>query len=616
MILLRICLILALSGATSAPDVRAASRPPESDNVVTPGHSGGLSGMIRHGNHVHEAGSASWCGTDFDSPEARAILAQIKAERKAGLRRPLNKNRIPPDIGDRQSFNVSERSPNGDQTWIPMEFELVDTTALYHLWVEVAELSDGIIGQSQVNSLRTSILTGTPSRSIDPNRGFFANNNTIFGMPPDIDGDGIVDILIYDIGTPSVAGYVSGADQLVNQPDGQGNQRDILYLDSRFAASSPQTLNTVAAHEYAHLINFSYEYYITFLSEGMAEFASVMNGYYGRAITYISSVSEVSLPLFTWESPPNTADTKDYERGNLFVSYIGQQLGPAVVGEIMSDPGPKSVGGLNAVLSRHGSSLGDVLVDFHTANLLNDRSIDPAFGYAAPEYAGLRAFLTSSPIDGEIATSENENGFSLDFSASVNAGSVHYLRMTKVADVSFMYDTPDPTGLFYSEKILRNRARLVLEHADGSFSIREVTPRSTPVQVDGQYDTITFVLSHSNPFIVAGDRVTILAEWTPLSQVTDSEYLDEFPSVPTLASVWPNPFSGSARVMVDMDRSSQVRIHLYDLLGRHRATLHDGLLPAGRSELTLEAEDLESGTYIVLLQHDGASTSRTVTLVR
>lgn len=616
MTLSRSCLILAFCGlfgesawATPAPGA-------ESWNVVNPGQSPVALPLLPHAGHVHGDDGERWCGTDFNSPQALAILAQIQAERQAGLRLPLRKGSHPPDIGDRQSFNVSERDASGSSVWIPKDFELVDITALYHLWVEVGELANNTIGASQVSSLRSSILDSTPARSINPNQGFFANNNAIYGMPPDIDGDGIVDILVYDIGTPSTAGYVSGADQLVNQTDGQGNQRDILYLDSKFAASSPLTLKTVAAHEYAHLINFSYEYYNTFLSEGMAEFASVMNGYYGRAITYLGSVSEVSLPLFTWESPPNNADVKDYERGNLFVSYIGEQFGAEVVGEIMSDPGPKSYGGLDAVLQRHGSSLGAVLSGFHTANYLNDRAVDPAFGYVAPEYANLHAFLTSPTVNGETASTTGEGGFTMDFSASINAGSVHYLRMSSVADLSFTYDTPDPTGLFYPEKILRNRARLLLEHADGTFSTREVTPQANPVRVDGRFTAVTFVLSHSNPFIATGDRSTIFADWTPLSKATDTESGTGLPTTPLLSSVWPNPFNGTARMSVDMDRTSAIQIDLYDMLGRHRASLFDGILAAGQQEIPLDAADLENGTYLIRLQREGQAASRTVTLLR
>ena len=568
-------------------------------------------------DHMHGADDP-YCGTDLYSPEARAVMAQIMDERKAGLRLPLRKGGNPPDIGDQQTFNVSETDSNGDPAWIPLEFELVDTTGLYHLWVEVAELDNGRIDNSHRDALRQAVVTSTPSRSINPRQGIFANNNDIFGMPPDIDGDGIVDILIYDIGRAftGTVGYVSGTDQLISPPEGTGNQRDILYLDSRWAANDLQALANVAAHEYAHLINFSYEYYNTFISEGLAEFASVMNGYYWRTINYVSNVAEVSLPLFNWEPAPSPPDPTDYQRGNLFMSYIGEQYGPEVVGEIMWDPGPKSVLGFDAVMANHGSSLSDVILDFHTANYLNDRTDDVRFGYEAPEYARLNAFLTSPPVNGEIPSTEGEGGFSLDFEASINAGSVHYMRLSDAADLTLVYDTPDPTGIFYSQKQARNRARLLLDHADGSFSIQDIFPGTDEIQVDGSFEAVTFVMIHGNPDIAIGDVNALEAFWTPLSMATEIALEPLLPESPQIESVYPNPFSGFATTRLKVPEHSVVTVELFDLLGRSRQVISDGMLPAGTHDLRIEGHDLESGTYLLRISQDGTNESRLITVVR
>ena len=567
-------------------------------------------------SHDHD-GTNPFCGTDLSSDRVKADLARIRADRRAGKYALVQRSRRIPDIGDRQTFNVSEDDSNGNRTWIQLEFELKDKTSLYHLWVEVAELDNGNVDQNDVSALKNVIHDSTPSRSINPGQGIFANNNDVFGMPPNVDGDGVVDILMYDIGrgSGSTLGYVSSADQLLNPPDGQGNARDILYLDSNEGTRNLSTLAVIAAHEYTHLIHLTYGWDATFITEGMAEYAMVMNGYYWRGVSFIGSVYEVSLPLFTWRSDQGSSGFRDYERGGLFFTYIGEQLGADVVGQMMKDTEKKGAAGMDSVLALHQNSLSDIILDYHTANYLNDQSVDSRFGYDEPERSSFHTFLTSPPVDGEATSNTGEGGYTFQFNENINAGSVHYLRISNVAQFSFTYDTPDPTGIFYPEKVLRNRARLLLQHSDGTFSTQDVEPGGSEIILDGKYNSVTFVLIHDNPEIAIGDRSSIYAGWTPLSMATDTDQA-EVPEAFTLESVYPNPFSSRATVSLSVDRTEPVTIELVDMLGRHRLTLQDGLLPAGQHSLSFDASGLEPGTYLLRMRSGSLADTRTITLVR
>ena len=614
---LRSASFLALSGLLTLQVGLASPVVRYDGNVANSGHVGpSVSGWTH--THDHPEGTDAWCGTDFDSPEARAIMQQIMADRQAGRYPIPRKGGSPPDIGDRLTFFVSEDDSNGNAARIEVQFELVDKNDLYYLWADVAEIANGNVNSSKVSAMRGFALNGTPSRSLNPAQGVFANDHDIFGLPPNVDGDGIVDVLMYDIGRGSgnVIGYVTGLDQLVRSADVKSNERDILYVDSNEGSRNLQTFAAVVAHEYAHLINISYGFDGTFVSEGLAEYASIINGYYWRPINYMGSVFEVSQRLFHWEAAPNPSDERDYQRAGMFFNYIGERVTPQAVGDIMKGRVKKGEAGIDSVLALYGTSISDVILDFHTANYLNDRSLDPRFGYREPEHSSLHTLLTSPPVNGEVASGTGETGFELNFSASVNAGSVHYLRISSLADVSLVYDTPDPTGIFYPEKVLRNRGRMLLRHADGSFSHRDIEPGKTTIAVDGNYTSITFVLIHERPDIAVGDRSSIVAQWTPLSKATDAESTPALPTSPSLVSVWPNPFPGTARMGVAMDRTSHVQIDLYDMLGRHRTSLFDGTLPIGEHELALDAGDLENGTYLILMKQDGQTRSRTVTLLR
>ena len=559
---------------------------------------------------------ADFCGTDLSSDAAKAVMKQVLAQRMAGITPLANKNNIIPKIGDRRTFNALA-GPVSESNWSPFEFELVDITSEYFLWVEVGELVIGNVGANNVSQLRSAMLDATPSRSINPSQGIIANNNQTFGQPPNVDGDGMIDILMYDIGQGSgtTLGLVSGSDQLIGVSDGTGNERDILYLDSNEGLRNFDTLAVIAAHEYTHLIHFSYGLDNTFISEGMAEYSMVMNGYYWRGIGYISSVSEVSLPLFSWRTNPSNGGpgARDYERGGLFFTYIAEQQGHEIVGEMMRDTEKKGAVGLDSVLALRGSSLSDTILDFHTANHVNDKSVDPRFGYNEPERSSHNTFLTSPPVNGEIEAAGGEAGFSYQFSAQIEAGSVHYLRLSNVADVDFVYDTPDPTGLFKPSKYLRNRGRILLTSPDGTNTIRDIRPGSQNIRLDGNFSSATFILIQDNPNLPVGDRSSIDAFWTPLSLATDTPRDEQLPLSVTISDVWPNPFRSALQVFIGVSQTRPVTVDVVDILGRPVAKVHDGVLPMGAHPFHLNTSDWPPGTFLIRVRTDQSLVTQLVT---
>ena len=565
--------------------------------------------------HSHSIGGEGYfCGTDFESEEARANLASYRAARKAGAYPLARKGGShPPSLGDRETFNVSEMIME-ERVWIPLEFELADITSLYYLWVEVAELSNGNVQPGEITQLRAAILDATPSRSINPSQGIFANNHDVFGLPPNVDGDGLVDILIYDIGrgTGSVIGYVSPTDLLSDLPEGIGNSRDIVYIDSRLIFN---TLFAVVAHEYTHLIHQAFGSDQTFISEGYAEYAIVMNGSFWRGVNYTSSISEVSQPLFNWREGGGPG-ARDYERSGLFFTYMANRVGYEAIGEMLRDEVKKGAAGLDSVLALHGSSLSDIILDFHTANFLNDQTEDVRFGYNEPERSFHRTFLTSPPINGEIPSTGGEGGFTNNFAETIEAGSVHYLRFSDVANFSYVYDTPSPIPIFLPGKRLRNRARALLQHHDGTFSSLEMDPSDTERMITGEFDSITFVFVHENPSIAIGDQTSLDAAWTPLSFVTDREHEVFIPSSTSLAQSFPNPFSTSTRIPLSVSRSEHVRIEIFDLLGRSVILVANETLAPGAHSFSVDANSWPAGMYLIRMSTSRGVQHQTMTLVR
>ena len=86
------------------------------------------------------------------------------------------------------------------------------------------------------------------------------------------------------------------------------------------------------------------------------------------------------------------------------------------------------------------------------------------------------------------------------------------------------------------------------------------------------------------------------------------------------ARIAPNPASGVAAVLVDLDAASAVTVSLYDVLGR-RVSLVEATMPAGAAQrVGIDVSGLPSGAYIVRVEAESGSglqaTTQRVTVVR
>ncbi len=569
-------------------------------------------------DHVH----GHFCATDSGSEDARRHVAAFLQAREEGLL-PLRKGAFsPPDIGDEQEFNVLESN-----AWTPLRFRAVDVTSSYVLWVEIAEINNGNVTPGEIAGLRDVIFESTPAESIDSGKGIFENIHDVFGLPPDVDGDGLVDILLYDIGRgPSgTLGYVSSTDVNPNALPGEGNGRDVLYLDSASGTSNLTTLAAIAAHEYTHLVHLSYGWDQTFLTEGYAEYAMVMLGYFWRNITFFSLPEEYRRTLFEWRDGGGPG-AMDYQRAGLFITYLANRVGSSGVAEMMTGLNEKGAEGLDSVLVTHGDDLGSAITDFHTANLLNDRSVDSRFGYAESGRSSIRISLTGREIDGEVPSTTGEGGFqTLLTGHAINAGAVRYVRWKDVSDFQFVFDMPSwrvfPPAFQEQQRATlrsRNRVRLLLEPDDGGpLRIAELEGSTELTRFEGDFRTITAIFAHMNPEAIPGDNLEISAAWTPRSIATPVETLSEQPGpgAPLLA-VWPNPVASQLAVSVSTPHTGYYRVDLFDMLGRRVSGLFEGVLPGGTTEIRSDVSSLTAGSYVVRLQGDRVHASRLVQVVR
>ena len=91
---------------------------------------------------------------------------------------------------------------------------------------------------------------------------------------------------------------------------------------------------------------------------------------------------------------------------------------------------------------------------------------------------------------------------------------------------------------------------------------------------------------------------------------------DEVPSGYVLEGNYPNPFNPETRIRFSMTESAQVKLVVYDVLGRQVRVLVDGAYKAGTHEVIFEAGDLPSGTYLYRLETPAGSFVQTMLLLK
>ncbi|WP_148347763.1 Ig-like domain-containing protein [Bacillus rubiinfantis] len=214
-----------------------------------------------------------------------------------------------------------------------------------------------------------------------------------FGDPSDVDGDGKINILIYDIqdGFFGSGGYVAGyfwAGDLYNISG--SNKSEIFYIDTYPTMGSSQKDVTQAyetlAHEFQHMVNFNRNVLVensttnmdTWLNEGLSMAAEQVYKGIGLQdrIDYYNSSSAIQNghSLLYWDDDGDTLS--NYSLSYLFVQYVKKQAGrgDAIFKEIVtdSDNNYKAIEDVAKKYISPDMTFGKLMTDFRIALLRKD----------------------------------------------------------------------------------------------------------------------------------------------------------------------------------------------------------------------------------------------------
>lgn len=97
---------------------------------------------------------------------------------------------------------------------------------------------------------------------------------------------------------------------------------------------------------------------------------------------------------------------------------------------------------------------------------------------------------------------------------------------------------------------------------------------------------------------------------------TSIDPADELPIEIALAQNYPNPFNPTTSIRFELPESQPIALEVYDLSGRHIATLASSVHTAGFHEVSFDASGLSSGVYLYRLQTESQTFTRKFTLLK
>jgi len=90
----------------------------------------------------------------------------------------------------------------------------------------------------------------------------------------------------------------------------------------------------------------------------------------------------------------------------------------------------------------------------------------------------------------------------------------------------------------------------------------------------------------------------------------------ELPEKMQLSQNYPNPFNPSTRIDFALPEQAEVRLDVFDLMGRRVATVLSETRPAGEHSVMFDASNLASGVYLYRLQAAGEIQTQKMTIIK
>ena len=251
-----------------------------------------------------------------------------------------------------------------------------------YIFVEEAEWNTRVTPET-VASIVRAFDVATPA---NPQQGIYPTLTGFFGVPPDIDENGRIILLLLNIRDANhanqyTAGFFNPVDQsrgVLRAPGFRGfpirsNEADILYIDTQPLNPNSEVAHNVIAHEFLHLIHWRHDpHEATWVDEGCAGYASFLCGY--SVLEHVDAFEKTpSVSLIAW--PETDADAlPHYGAAFLWMLYLHEQHGGTeTLTEIVRNRGTSLTGVADALALRGiTQKVSDIFIQWKLANYLSD----------------------------------------------------------------------------------------------------------------------------------------------------------------------------------------------------------------------------------------------------
>lgn len=418
-------------------------------------------------------------------------------------------------------------------------------------------------------------------------------------------GDGeVYDIFIENLSSLGAYGLTNNR-STGSFPCNTSNPETCIYIENDFIGYPPNTdpegeiigsIKVTIAHELKHAVQFAQNGW-----RGDSDLWAEMDAtlmeevVYDNVNDYYNYINGFSSDLFN--SPASSLTSGSYEDVTwalYFHERFGEKFWPNVWGIIESNDQISMVGAIeNELILREVSYDFSVLESYlwHFASGDEFASInygfDERFEYPNPSlsatYLELQSALTDTlslnPFSARyFATDliEPTDGFvKLDF--EVSSDDVHLGLLGYFSD-----------GTLETQTAIGNSNRLT-----GSIETNWAW---------GNVENVGLVVMNSNPD----------ANGLYSFQFTKYFIAEEI----ELAQNFPNPFNPSTTIRLSIPQNQEVKLEIFDLLGRKIQTVYNGFVQAGFRDFVIDATTLSTGVYIYRLTSDFGIQTKAMTLIK
>ena len=251
-----------------------------------------------------------------------------------------------------------------------------------YIFVEEAEWNTRVTAET-LASIVHAFDVATPA---NPQQGIYPTLTELFGLPPDIDENGRIILLLLNIQDANhtsqyTAGFFNPADQshgVLRTPGFRGfpirsNEADMLYIDTQPLNPNSEVAHNVIAHEFLHLIHWRHDpHEATWVDEGCAGYASFLCGY--SVLEHVDAFEKTpSVSLIAWPETDTNA-LPHYGAAFLWMLYLHEQHGGTeTLVEIVRNRGTSLTGVADALALRGiTQKVSGIFIEWKLANYLSN----------------------------------------------------------------------------------------------------------------------------------------------------------------------------------------------------------------------------------------------------